>query len=289
MRRVALSLVLVVGGVTCAGSMPGVRVQTAAAGRPVHEAVAEIVAQLQRQVSGPARLRVAVGSIVGHTMGSFVEEDLRQALPRAGRFDVIERRRVARVVRELNRGGSPAVGPELAAPLRDQLGADAIVSGRLTDLGDVFGLEVRLTSTADATTLGTATSRIAKEAGHRAQSALSNAMAADEAVLARLRAEAQALARANGCPQSGQCRAAPVGAKECGGPRGYIVYCPLTTDTAALFRKLDEFKRADQEFSRKYQLLSDCMVVMEPGVELVDGSCRSAPPSLRPPGQRPSP
>ena len=56
--------------------------------------------------------------------------------------------------------------------------------------------------------------------------------AEDQAELARLEAEARALASPDGCAQPGDCRSAPVGAKACGGPRSYVVYCAATTDTS---------------------------------------------------------
>src|SRR5258708_6705879 len=74
---------------------------------------------------------------------------------------------------------------------------------------------------------------------------------AEQSRVTRLEAEARGLARTDGCSSADQCRTAPVGARPCGGPRDYIAYCARTTDSAALFRKLEELRQAESEFNRK--------------------------------------
>jgi hypothetical protein len=97
----------------------------------------------------------------------------------------------------------------------------------------------------------------------------------DSAKLARLELEARAMAQPGGCGEEGQCRTAPVGSRPCGGPRTYIVYCAATTDTAALFAKLQELARAEEEYNRKQGLGSTCEFREPPNVELSGGSCRA--------------
>jgi hypothetical protein len=92
----------------------------------------------------------------------------------------------------------------------------------------------------------------------------------------RLEAEARALARTSGCERASQCRTAPLGSKACGGPRTYLVYCSLTTDSAALFRKLDELRRAEEVRNRREGAVSTCEMALPPQVEVVGGSCRAA-------------
>ena len=107
----------------------------------------------------------------------------------------------------------------------------------------------------------------------------------DRANLQRLEQEARALAQIDGCGQSSQCQVAPVGAKACGGPKVYLPYCIITTDTAALMRKLDELKNADMAFNQKYQVISDCSFVTPPSVGLSGGSCvvANSSPGIAPP------
>ncbi len=91
----------------------------------------------------------------------------------------------------------------------------------------------------------------------------------------RLEAEARALARTTGCSQAAQCRTAPVGDRPCGGPRDYLAYCATTTDTVALFRKLEELRRAEQEINRRSGAISTCEFRMPPETGLVGGTCRA--------------
>lgn len=98
----------------------------------------------------------------------------------------------------------------------------------------------------------------------------------DAQQIQRLETEARALARAEGCTQPGQCRTAPVGDRPCGGPRDFVVYCATATDTVALFRKLDELRRAEQEYNRRHQLVSTCELRLPPQTQLVGTTCQAA-------------
>lgn len=94
----------------------------------------------------------------------------------------------------------------------------------------------------------------------------------------RLEREARAIARADGCTSGGECRAAPVGDRPCGGPRTYIVYCARTTDSAALYRKLDELAAAERAHNQQQGLASTCEFRMPPRLVAGLGSCRAAAP-----------
>lgn len=96
----------------------------------------------------------------------------------------------------------------------------------------------------------------------------------DSQRIARLEREARALASVKGCDRASDCRSAPVGAKACGGPRSYIVYCAATTDTVKLFAKLRELERVETAYNAKSGAISNCMFRMPPTVTLVGGSCR---------------
>ncbi len=99
--------------------------------------------------------------------------------------------------------------------------------------------------------------------------------AEDQAELARLEAEARSLVDPGGCARPGDCRTAPVGVKGCGGPRTHVVYCASTTDTTALFRKLEQLRRAEAAFNEKYGRPSTCDIVPPPQTELAGGTCRA--------------
>ena len=93
--------------------------------------------------------------------------------------------------------------------------------------------------------------------------------------IARLESEARALAKLTGCSSADQCRTAPVGSRGCGGPRTYIAYCAASTDSAALFRKLDELKAAEDAYNAKEGIASTCEFRMPPAVSFEGGSCRA--------------
>jgi hypothetical protein len=95
----------------------------------------------------------------------------------------------------------------------------------------------------------------------------------DRTRLARLEREARALAKSDGCNSSEACRTAPVGWRGCGGPRTYLVYCAATTDSVALYRKLDELKEAEIAYNAKSGMMSTCEMRMPPVVTASGGRC----------------
>lgn len=98
---------------------------------------------------------------------------------------------------------------------------------------------------------------------------------ADWEQIVALENQAKALIKAEGCSSAAQCRTAPVGSRGCGGPRYYLVYCSATTDSAALFKKLDAVAAAEREFNTHYKVVSTCEFRMPPTVALSGGSCRA--------------
>lgn len=100
---------------------------------------------------------------------------------------------------------------------------------------------------------------------------------ATDPTVRRLEREAIALARTDGCTTASQCRSAPVGSRGCGGPRFYLPYCPLTTDTAALLAKLAQVERAEQDYNRRNNIASTCEMRMPGELEVAAGACRFQP------------
>lgn len=98
---------------------------------------------------------------------------------------------------------------------------------------------------------------------------------ADWAQIVALENQAKALVKTEGCSSAAQCRTAPVGSRGCGGPRYYLVYCSQTTDSAALFQKLDAVSRAEHEYNTRYKVVSTCEFRMPPSVALIGGSCQA--------------
>jgi hypothetical protein len=98
---------------------------------------------------------------------------------------------------------------------------------------------------------------------------------ADWAQIIAIENQAKALVKTDGCSSAGECRTAPVGAKACGGPRYYLVYCSRTTDSAALFRKLDAIAAAEREYNTRYKIVSTCEFRLPPQLALSGGSCQA--------------
>jgi hypothetical protein len=91
----------------------------------------------------------------------------------------------------------------------------------------------------------------------------------------RLEEQARSLAVAEGCADASQCRAAPVGARPCGGPRDYLVYCAASTNEDALLSVLEQLQRLEEQYNQRTGMMSICVFLPEPGVELVDGMCQA--------------
>lgn len=100
---------------------------------------------------------------------------------------------------------------------------------------------------------------------------------ADWEQIVALENQAKALLKADGCSSTGECRTAPVGSRACGGPRYYLVYCSRTTDSAALFRKLDAVAQAERDYNVRYNIASTCEFRMPPTVALSGESCQAQP------------
>lgn len=105
------------------------------------------------------------------------------------------------------------------------------------------------------------------------KSGLTPSQQADWNAIEQLEAQAKAIAVIEGCPSDSDCRSAPVGSRACGGPRYYIPWCAKATDSAALYKKLDEVSAAEQAYNKKYDLMSTCEFRMPPLVASSGGSC----------------
>jgi hypothetical protein len=103
-----------------------------------------------------------------------------------------------------------------------------------------------------------------------------NADAGGDARIQDLERRVTSIIRTDGCASGGQCATAPLGAKPCGGPRTYVVYCKATTDEAALTAALDELRRAEEARNRASGMVSDCMMVMPPETAVQGGRCVAA-------------
>jgi hypothetical protein len=101
---------------------------------------------------------------------------------------------------------------------------------------------------------------------------------ADWAQIIAIENQAKALVDPSGCSSAFDCRTAAVGSRACGGPRYYLIYCARTTDSVALFRKLNAVAAAEREFNSRYQLVSTCEFRVAPKLGLSGTSCQATTP-----------
>ncbi len=120
---------------------------------------------------------------------------------------------------------------------------------------------------------GTPEEGLSQESGSQAEQ-----RRCDATELATLETEARELVNAGGCTDVSQCRTAPVGARACGGPRDYVVYCAESTDEDALLRALDRLARREERFNRQCGVVSICIFLSPPEVELVGDVCQAVTP-----------
>jgi len=94
-----------------------------------------------------------------------------------------------------------------------------------------------------------------------------------EEALAEKEAAIRALIGDASCDDLSSCASMAFGAKPCGGPWEYLVYCVDSVDEAALQRQVDEYYELNEQYNMDNGIVSDCAEVGEPTLELVDGEC----------------
>jgi len=94
--------------------------------------------------------------------GRYVAEELITRLYRTGKFDVIERQLLNKVMAEHRLNLSGVVDPESAREIGNILGADAIATGSVTDLGTTVKINARLISTETGQLISVAAVKVKK-------------------------------------------------------------------------------------------------------------------------------
>ncbi len=74
--------------------------------------------------------------------------------------------------------------------------------------------------------------------------------------------------------RSSQCRAIAFGAKPCGGPKSYLIYSTLQTNETKLKRLVNQYNSLEEKINKETDAMSDCMLIEEPTVSLVNGMCK---------------
>ncbi|MEN3159230.1 hypothetical protein ABC502_12680 [Alkalimonas sp. NCh-2] len=71
-----------------------------------------------------------------------------------------------------------------------------------------------------------------------------------------------------------QCRVIGFGHKPCGGPAEYIAYSTKGVNETVLQQRIASYNKAAEAENMRLGRMSDCAIVPEPAVSLVDGQCR---------------
>ncbi len=130
-------------------------------------ALDDLVAQISGNITGEAR-KVAVvdftdldGRIT--EFGQYIAEELITRLFLVGKFEVVERRFLNRVLEEQKLSSTALVDPRSAQRIGKLLGVEAIVSGTITDLGRSLRVNARMISTETGRIFGVAAVGIGKD------------------------------------------------------------------------------------------------------------------------------
>ncbi|MCF7792827.1 MAG: CsgG/HfaB family protein [Candidatus Cloacimonetes bacterium] len=96
-------------------------------------------------------------------LGRFIAEELITRIFTTGRFDVVERNLLQKVLEEQKLGMTGYIDQETAISLGQILGVDAIISGSISDLGKNVKINARLISTESGSVFAVASVNVQKD------------------------------------------------------------------------------------------------------------------------------
>ncbi len=97
-------------------------------------------------------------------LGSYLSEELTTLLVQVGKFEVVERSQLDRILSELKLDRSGLIDAETAKKVGKLAGADALLTGTVTDLANSVGVNCRVIDGLSGKILGAAQTKIAKDA-----------------------------------------------------------------------------------------------------------------------------
>ena len=84
-----------------------------------------------------------------------------------------------------------------------------------------------------------------------------------------LRTEIIALSESVSCTNSAEWKFTPMGSKACGGPVQYIAYHQSVE--VAFLDLVEQYTRLQEEYNRKYNIISDCSLLIAPRGVICEG------------------
>lgn len=97
-----------------------------------------------------------------------------------------------------------------------------------------------------------------------------------EAELMEKEAKIRAMVGDASCDDVSACASMAFGAKPCGGPWEYLVYCTDSVNEDALQNLVDEYFELNQKYNAENGIVSDCAEVDEPELLIYQGICMIA-------------
>ncbi len=140
----------------------------AVAQRILADGIRDLSTQIAAKVTKEQKHKIAVlpfKELEGHrtVLGSYLAEELVTALLETPSFSIVERTMLDRVVSELKLDRSGLIDPETAKQVGKIAGADAIVTGTITDLASYVAVNARLIDAQSGRIFAAAEVRIVKD------------------------------------------------------------------------------------------------------------------------------
>jgi TolB-like protein len=132
------------------------------------DGVADLASQIAKHVTAEQKTRIAVlpfRELGGQStvLGTYVSEELVTDLVNAGGFDLVERTTLDKVMGELKLDESGSIDPATAKSVGNLVGADAIVTGTITDLQSYVAINCRLIASQTGRIFAAANTKIVKD------------------------------------------------------------------------------------------------------------------------------
>lgn len=153
--------------VTC-GCVLIVTANASSAQKLFPEAVTDLTDQIAKRATKEQRTKIAVlpfRELGGQptVFGTYIAEELVTGLTNAGGFDLVERTTLDKVMGELRLNESGSIDPDTAKSVGKLVGADAIVTGTVTDLESYVAINCRLINSQTGRIFAAAATKVVKD------------------------------------------------------------------------------------------------------------------------------
>ena len=143
--------------------------QPVLAAQDIDEAIKKLADKISVSMAEKNKTKIAVipfqdlSSDVVTTLGKYIAEELTTALFNSGKFNIVERNLLNKVLDELKLAQSGAVDPSSAKELGKITGVDAVVTGTIQDLVGRVAINCRLIETQTGNIFAAASEKITKD------------------------------------------------------------------------------------------------------------------------------